>query len=90
MCVCTVCVFVTPTVACKHDISRREDWTDLIFGMYSRCTTLSTRSLLFLVQVKVHLRSTAIGQIVKACKHDISSREAWTMHSHIWYVRVPH
>ena len=32
VCVCTyVCVLWRP--ACKHDISRMEAWTDLIFGM---------------------------------------------------------
>ena len=99
-----VCVCVSCRPACKHDISRREAWTDLIFGIsvyhieYKNpivfgggqrsfgvngskcinlvntisqkwklgqvsyliywCTTLSMKSLLFLVEVKGHLGST--------------------------------
>ena len=43
-----------------------------------RCATLSTRSLLFLVEVKGHLRSTGV-KLWKPCKYDISRREAWTV-----------
>ena len=41
------------------------------------CTTLSTRTLLFLVEVKGHLGSTGV-KLWKPCKHDISRREAST------------
>ena len=42
-----------------------------------RRTTLSTRILLFLVEVKGHLGSTGTT-LWKPCKQDISIREAWT------------
>ena len=62
MCVCAcvclyVCVRVTP--ACKHDISRREAWTDLIFGMYVYHIKYNTPVVF--VEVKGHLISTVVN-----------------------------
>ena len=69
---------------CKHDISRRETWTDLLFSM-----------LVYLIEYKKPIvfgggqRSFEVnrGQIVKPCKQYL--KKGSLDRSHIWYVGVP-
>ena len=64
---------------CKNLVNTKSQEGKLrqISFLVCRSATLRTRSLLFLVEVKGHLGSTGV-KLWKPCKHDISSREAWT------------
>ena len=75
MCVC-VCVCVCVWRLLVNTISQ-EGKLGQISYLVCRCTTLSTRTLLFLVEVKGHLGSAGV-KLWKPCKHNISRRETCT------------
>ena len=69
---------------CKHDMSRREAWTDLI-NLVCRCTLLSARSLLVFVEVKGHLESTRVKNLVNW----YSKTGNFQVYSHIFSTNLP-
>ena len=76
-CVCMyVCMYVCD--AYLVNMISQEGKLGQISYLVCRCTTLSTRTLSFLVEVKGHLGSTGV-KLLKPCKHDISRRETWTI-----------
>ena len=74
--VACVCVYVCGDAKLVNTLSQEEKLGQISY-LVCRCITLSTGSLLCLVEVKGHLGSIGV-KLWKPCKHDISRREAWT------------
>lgn len=61
---------------CKHDITRREAWTDLMYGVCSSVPYWASIAHYFLQRPTIIWESTGM-KFWKPCKHDISEREGW-------------
>ena len=70
VCACACDAYLVNTISQEGKLGQ-------ISYLVCMCTTLSTRSILFLVKVKGHLGSREV-KLLKPCKRDISRREAWT------------
>ena len=67
-----VCVYVCVSWRLLVNTISQEGKLGQISYLVCRCTTLSTRSLLFLVEVKGHLRSTGV-KLWKHCKNLVNT-----------------
>ena len=71
VCMC-VCVYVCVSWRLLVNTISQEGKLGQISYLVCRCTTLSTRTLLFLVEVKGHLRSTGV-KLWKHCKNLVNT-----------------